>query len=186
MKVSIVIPTFNRKEQLRLTIKSLLNQSFRDFELVVADDGSSDGTNFLVESFSGEALFPVKYCWHENAGRSATRNMGLKECVGEIVVFIDDHIILDKCFLQEHVNAHEEGAAGLRGKGTLNQSPGKPGSGTGQAKTTESQESDNRNLKTGDVVAVRGRSILIDDVSEMQALQVLPPLTIDKSRINDP
>ncbi|MFH1428811.1 MAG: glycosyltransferase [Candidatus Margulisiibacteriota bacterium] len=175
MKISIVIPTYNRKEQLRLTIKSLLNQSFHDFELVVADDGSSDGTNFMVESFGSDAWFPVKYCWHENAGRSATRNMGLKEAEGEIIVFIDDHIILDKEFLQEHVNAHIEGAKRLRDKGIKKE--------TG----LRDQGSDNSdNPKPGDIVAVRGRSILIDEISEMQALQELPPMPIDKQRINDP
>ncbi|MFC1595771.1 glycosyltransferase family 2 protein [Candidatus Margulisiibacteriota bacterium] len=120
MKISVIIPTFNRKDELRLTLNSLLKQSFRDFELIVADDGSSDGTNFMVDDFSSQSWFPVKHCWHENAGRSAARNMGLKKAVGEVVVFIDDHIILDEHFLLEHKKVYDtDGITAARGRSVL-------------------------------------------------------------------
>ena len=148
MLISIIIPTFNRHEQLLTTVKSLLNQNYQNFELVIADDGSTDGTAEVIKTFQKEAWFTVKYQWHENAGRSAARNMGLRVAEGEVVIFIDDHIILDKRFVAEHVHIHS------------------------QAKKKQ--------------VAFRGRSVLVDDLSEVVTPALLAPLIIDKRRINDP
>ena len=104
-KISIVIPTLNRKEILKTTLGSFAGQSFTDFEVLVADDGSTDGTGEMVKSL--KLPFPIKHLWHENAGRSAARNMGIKAAEGEIILFVDDHIILDKRFIEEHLKAHD-------------------------------------------------------------------------------
>ena len=105
-KVSVVIPTYNRKDILKQTLLSFKGQTFTDFEIIVADDGSNDGTGDMVRS--SNLPFPIKHLWHENAGRSATRNMGIKEAEGEIILFVDDHIILDKNFIKEHLKKHEK------------------------------------------------------------------------------
>lgn len=105
-KISIVIPTYNRKSTLKQTLHTLAGQTFTDFEVIVADDGSSDGTGDMVRSL--DLPFPVKHLWHENAGRSAARNMGIKEAEGKIIVFVDDHIVLDRHFIEEHLKTHEK------------------------------------------------------------------------------
>ncbi|OGI09590.1 MAG: hypothetical protein A2X41_06620 [Candidatus Margulisbacteria bacterium GWE2_39_32] len=103
---SVIIPTFNRRDILKETILSLSSQTFTDFELIIADDGSSDGTEKMVAEL--KTSFPVRYQWHKNAGRSAARNMGLKMARGKVVVFIDDHVYSDSRLLEEHYNFHQK------------------------------------------------------------------------------
>jgi glycosyltransferase involved in cell wall biosynthesis/GT2 family glycosyltransferase len=105
-KVSVIIPTFNRKSTLTKTLSSLNDQTFRDFEVIVADDGSTDGTDIAVKELS--LTYPVVHTWQKNAGRSAARNMGIERASGKIILFIDDHIICDKKLIAEHVKTHEK------------------------------------------------------------------------------
>ena len=74
MRVSAVIPTYNRAEFVREAIASVLRQDYPDVGLVVVDDGSSDGTAAVVREF-GTA---VHYLWQENRGVSAARNRGIR------------------------------------------------------------------------------------------------------------
>ncbi|HUT35664.1 MAG TPA: glycosyltransferase [Planctomycetota bacterium] len=84
-RVSVVIPAFNAERYLRETLESVLAQTYRDFEVVVVDDGSSDGTAELAASF-GE---PVRCIRQANAGPSAARNRGIREARGELIAFVD-------------------------------------------------------------------------------------------------
>ena len=85
MRVSVVIPTYNRAEFVREAIASVLRQDYPDVELVVVDDGSSDGTAAVVREF-GTA---VRYLWQENRGVSAARNRGAAACAGDLIAFLD-------------------------------------------------------------------------------------------------
>jgi glycosyltransferase involved in cell wall biosynthesis/GT2 family glycosyltransferase len=105
MLVSVVIPTFNRKEILRKTLLSFQNQTSKDFEIIVADDGSTDGTDEMVKSL--KVPYPIKHVWQKNAGRSAARNIGVKNSIGSIILFVDDHIIVDKKLIEEHLSFHK-------------------------------------------------------------------------------
>lgn len=117
VKVSIVIPTYNRYPFLLKTISSLKMQTFKDFEVVVSDDGSSDETAKVQEH---KFPFVVKYVRQQNQGRSAARNHGVSVAEGDIIVFIDDHIILDHRFIEEHYQFHQkyagEGVEVVRGR----------------------------------------------------------------------
>ena len=104
--LSVVIPTYNRKDALKTTLHSFKDQTISDFEIVVADDGSNDGTEEMVKALS--LPFPIKHTWQKNTGRSAARNMGARSAEGEIIVFVDDHIIVDKRFLEEHLKYHNK------------------------------------------------------------------------------
>ncbi len=85
---SIVIPTFNRKEVLLNNLLSLDNQTFRDFEVVVSDDGSNDGTYDLINSYSFN--YDLKYIYSENWGGPAKpRNLGLNSSNGKWICFLD-------------------------------------------------------------------------------------------------
>jgi len=105
MRLTVIIPTFNRKETLKTTLLSLSGQTFKDFDVIVADDGSTDGTKEMVSAL--QVPYPIKHLWQKNAGRSAARNMGLAQSSGEIILFIDDHIIVDKRLIEEHVITHD-------------------------------------------------------------------------------
>ena len=84
---SIVIPTYNRAECLRSTLKSVLNQTFADFEILVMDDGSTDHTRELVESFADGRII---YSWAKNSGGPATpRNRGIDAATAEWICFLD-------------------------------------------------------------------------------------------------
>ena len=85
MKVSVIIPTYNRSSVLSRAIDSVLRQSFRDFELIVVDDGSTDNTKNLIEQYSDQ----ITYIYQDNKGVSAARNLGLKHATGEWVAFLD-------------------------------------------------------------------------------------------------
>ncbi len=85
-KVSIIIPTHNRLSMLQEAIRSVLAQDFEDFELIVVDDGSTDGTADEVEKYGGR----VKVFRHpENRGVSAARNSGIFHAKGKYVAFLD-------------------------------------------------------------------------------------------------
>jgi len=104
-KVSVIIPTYNRAHLIAETIQSVLAQTFRDFEVIVVDDGSTDNTSDIVSPF------PVRYFQQENKGPSAARNKGIELARGDYVAFVDsDDILLDKALQKsvEVLDAHPE------------------------------------------------------------------------------
>ena len=87
-KVSIIIPTYNRVEFLAISVNSVLNQTFTDFELIISDDASTDNTRQYVKSISDPR---VKYiCNDKNLGIAATRNNALTSSEGQYIAFLDD------------------------------------------------------------------------------------------------
>lgn len=85
-KVSIIIPTYNRLPMLREAVNSVLAQEFEDFELIVVDDGSTDGTVDEIKKYGGR----VKLLQHsENRGVSIARNSGILQAKGKYIGFLD-------------------------------------------------------------------------------------------------
>lgn len=97
-QVSVIIPTKNRVEDALETIRTLLIQSQSPKEIIVID--SSD-TKKLEEILKEKANPLIKYTHTEKAGRCCQRNLGIKHSTGDILVFLDDDVILDKDFLKE-------------------------------------------------------------------------------------
>ena len=86
-KVSVIIPTYNRAHLLERSMRSVLVQTFQDFELIVVDDGSSDNTSTVVKQF-GDAR--VRYVRHnKNRGGAAARNTGINLAKGDFIAFQD-------------------------------------------------------------------------------------------------
>jgi glycosyltransferase involved in cell wall biosynthesis len=83
---SIIIPTFNRAHFIQNAIITVLNQSFEDFELIVVDDGSTDVTREVINSFNDSR---IKYFYQENKERSAARNNGISKSSGQYICFLD-------------------------------------------------------------------------------------------------
>ena len=88
-RVSIVCPSYNATGTIRATIRSVLAQTFEDFELIVVDDGSSDDTPEIVAGFAAEDP-RVKLIVQENAGTAGARNRGIQESSGEMIAIIDN------------------------------------------------------------------------------------------------
>jgi glycosyltransferase involved in cell wall biosynthesis len=84
-RVSVIIPAFNYGHFLRQCLDSVLQQNCPDVEIIVVDDGSTDDTPEVVESYRGR----VKYLRRQNLGVSAARNKGLLNCTGEWILFLD-------------------------------------------------------------------------------------------------
>jgi len=99
--VSVIIPTYNMARYLPEAIESVLNQSFKDFEIIVVDDGSTDNTKPIIESFQDKII----YLYQSNRGESAARNLGIKKAHGEFLAFLDadDKWLPDKLNLQVEV-----------------------------------------------------------------------------------
>ena len=87
-KVTVVILTYNRATILRRAIQSVLDQTFRDFELFVVDDCSTDHTHQTVKSFADERINYIRH--KKNKGEGEGRNTGLKHATGEYIGYLDD------------------------------------------------------------------------------------------------
>jgi glycosyltransferase involved in cell wall biosynthesis len=87
MKVSVVLPTYNRGYIIREALASALDQSYADFEILVVDDGSTDNTREIVEDLKSQK---IRYIRHDrNRGCSATYNSGIAAATGQLVAFLD-------------------------------------------------------------------------------------------------
>ncbi|HEX8191022.1 MAG TPA: glycosyltransferase [Pyrinomonadaceae bacterium] len=109
--VSVVIPTYNRAPLLGRSLRSVLGQSYRDFEVIVVDDGSTDGTAAVVAAFEDPRVRYVAL--GRNAGAAAARNVGIRLSRGKFLAFqdSDDEWLPPKLALQ--MAAFERGPAGL-------------------------------------------------------------------------
>ena len=83
--VSVHVVTYNQRDYIVETIESALAQDYPNLEIVVADDGSTDGTAMVAERYTKQAL----YLRQANAGTAAARNLGLRAAAGEFVAFLD-------------------------------------------------------------------------------------------------
>jgi glycosyltransferase involved in cell wall biosynthesis len=107
-RVSAIIPTHNRKAFVLEAVDSVLAQTYRDYELIVVDDGSGDGTGEALTQYGGR----VRYAYQQNQGVSLARNRGLEIAQGEFIAFLDsDDLWLPEklqqqvAFMDEHPQA---------------------------------------------------------------------------------
>lgn len=107
--VSICITTYNRKELLPLTLKSVLNQTYKNIEVIIVDDHSTDGTKELVDSELLKLDDRVRYIRHEkNKGLAAGRNTAIFAATGKYFTFCDDDDEWVPEFVEEFVKVAEE------------------------------------------------------------------------------
>lgn len=108
MKFSIVIPTHQRRDIVRRNVSALARQVQKDFEVVVVDDGSSDGTAPALRRLN--VRFPLTVIEQGNSGAGQARNAGAAVATGEVLLFLDDDMEADPRLLAEHDRSHREGA----------------------------------------------------------------------------
>jgi len=97
---SVIIPAFNRKAFLGKCLTSVLAQSYANFEIVIVDDGSTDGTKKLITSYKDKR---INYFYQQNHGVAYTRNRGLEKSKGEFITFLDSDDWWDPEKLQKAV-----------------------------------------------------------------------------------
>lgn len=88
-KVLIIIPTYNKGYIIEKTIKSILNQSYQDFELIIIDDCSSDNTREVIEKFEDKRIKYIKL--EKNSGANKARNIGIQNARYELIAFHDSN-----------------------------------------------------------------------------------------------
>ena len=93
---SIIIPTYNRADKLDIPIKSIINQQFKNWELIIIDDGSTDQTNDLIQNYSSHNFH---YFYQQHQGRSTARNLGISKAKGTYICFQDS----DDEYLPDHL-----------------------------------------------------------------------------------
>ena len=89
MKFTVFTPTFNRKELLEKLYKSLQKQTYTDFEWLIVDDGSTDGTGEKVKEFLEESKLDIKYFYKENGGKQRAYNFATEKANGELFICLD-------------------------------------------------------------------------------------------------
>jgi len=98
--VSIILPTYNREKFLPEAFAAIAAQAFTDWELIVVDDGSTDGTRELVPRLTADFAQPVRYIYQENQGAYGARNTGLDHATGKYIAFYDS----DDLWLPHHLH----------------------------------------------------------------------------------
>jgi len=86
---SIFIPTYNRAGTLPRALESVASQQFKDFELIVVDDGSEDDTRKLVEQWKQRFGDRLRYLWQKNQGKHVAYNLAAREAKGVLMVLLD-------------------------------------------------------------------------------------------------
>lgn len=107
-KVSVIIPTFNRVAMVCKAIESILNQTFKDVEIIVIDDGSTDGTGEILRKCYGQL---INYFYQTNRGQAAARNHGIFGSSGCYLLFLDsDDILLPQAleFETKYLDTHPD------------------------------------------------------------------------------
>lgn len=102
IKLSLIIPVFNRPQEIDELLQSLTTQSAKNFEVVIVEDGSTEKCDHIISKYSGE--LDIKYFFKNNSGPGQSRNYGAERAVGEYFIFFDSDVIVPETYI-EIVNA---------------------------------------------------------------------------------
>lgn len=103
-KISIIVPVYNKNKYIPRMLECITNQTFRDFEVLIVDDGSTDGSGSTCENIAARDE-RIEVIHTENRGVSAARNLGIKNAAGKYICFVDADDWLDNQYLEKLYNA---------------------------------------------------------------------------------
>ena len=109
--ISVIVATWNRQAILAETLEHLHRQTVpsRQWEVIVVDDGSTDGTDQMVAEAREQCWgFPLRYIWHENRGPGFTQNVGIQQACHELILLLADDIWTHPELLAEHLRSHRQ------------------------------------------------------------------------------
>ena len=111
MRTAVIVTTYNRPDALEMVLAGYEAQRDAEFELLIADDGSSDDTRRVFEAFKSRAMFPVIHVWHEDLGfrAAAIRNRALAATRADYIVFSDGDCVPGQHFVAQHQRLAERG-----------------------------------------------------------------------------
>lgn len=109
MKASVIIPTYNRRDQLKMVLDGLTQQTcdMTDVEVIVISDGSQDGTEEMLRQRAENGSLQLRPIFQQNQGTATSRNHGLQEAQGDLIIFLDDDVVPRPVTLQAHFEAHD-------------------------------------------------------------------------------
>jgi len=111
--ISVVLCVYNEENNIKDCLESLKDQSYRDFELIIVDDGSTDNTMKIVREYKKE--FKMKIIDTKHVGLRRARNLGVSRAIGEIIITIDADEILDSKCIKHLVESFKDKKAGTVG-----------------------------------------------------------------------
>ena len=106
MKVSIVIPVYNVEKYIRQCLESVINQTLKDIEIIIVNDGTKDSSMKIAEEYLPDKR--IKIINKENGGLSSARNAGMREAQGKYICFIDSDDFIDSSMMEELYNKIEK------------------------------------------------------------------------------
>ena len=98
-KVSIIVPVYNVEKYLSKCLDSLVNQTLKDIEIIIVNDGSPDHSQDIIDKYAKRYSKKIRAFQKDNGGQASARNLGLTKATGEYILFVDsdDYIELDTC-----------------------------------------------------------------------------------------
>ncbi|AGH46294.1 glycosyltransferase family 2 protein [Paraglaciecola psychrophila] len=99
--VSIILPTYNRSKFLNSAFRSIVSQTYQDWELIIVDDGSTDESQAIIEKFANSCSNKIKYIVQSNMGPARARNNGIRSAEGSFLAFFDS----DDIWLPHHLSS---------------------------------------------------------------------------------
>ena len=111
--ISIVVPVYNNKDRVKRSVESILNQTYQDIEIVMVDDGSTDGSGLICDQLAEEYPNVCKVIHQKNMGVSVARNVAIENTHGEYIGFVDSDDYIEPDFLEKLVDAMERNDADI-------------------------------------------------------------------------
>ncbi len=106
--ITVIVPTYNRQEALKICLERLENQTFRDFSVIVVDDGSTDATLKVLENCYQNRRLCITLLQQENRGPARARNLAIRNARSPICILIGDDILVSPTFVEQHLKLHLE------------------------------------------------------------------------------
>ena len=100
-EISVIMPAYNVEKYIEKCLKSLENQCFKNFEVIIVNDGSTDKTEKIILDYQSKSKLDIKYFYEENAGQAYARNKAMAKASGKYVAFIDSDDYIDSDYLQQ-------------------------------------------------------------------------------------
>lgn len=99
IKVSVIVPVYNTEKYLEKCINSLINQTLREIEIIIINDGSTDNSDYIISKYLKDNR--IKYFKRDNYGIGNTRNFGIEKSIGETICFVDSDDYVDTTYLEK-------------------------------------------------------------------------------------
>ncbi|MDD3139690.1 MAG: glycosyltransferase [Lachnospiraceae bacterium] len=122
--VSIIVPVYNVQAYLEECLQSLLRQSYREIEIIVVDDGSTDGSSEIVKAYADKYKC-VQAVYQKNSGLSGARNTGIERARGDYLCFVDSDDWVDETYVATLLNVAEQTEADMTVCGYIRENEGK-------------------------------------------------------------